>query len=171
MYKEFIVKVCIVILITMPLHSDTVKYISTGLGIYSAKSAESGFDFLPIEFGYKINNHKVYLGMPHLIFIPKNEDDSLSLLNYSINYDYSYYKNNNYSFYIGVGLSLIKLDYTDSTIDKEYSYTKLGSNLKTGFLYSINESFNINCGLKYLYVNHNLIKDTLGYFTNIEYNF
>jgi opacity protein-like surface antigen len=122
-----------------------------------------------LEMGAKLNSHKIYISFPVLLF--SNSSNELDLTIASINYDYIYYNKKRYKPYIGTGINYIDIIQTNINTQQEDRYTKIGINLKTGFMYELNYNWDINFGLNYLYINHDLIKNTYGSFINIEYNF
>jgi len=145
------------------------NYISFGL-IDNANTDNYDFDigFL-LEMGVKINNHKIYINFQALPFSNKTNDLDLNIG--SINYDYNYYNNNGFKPYIGIGLDYIDILNTDLETKKDKEYTKIGANIKTGFIYKLNSNWDIDFGVNYLYINHELIKNTYGGAIDIEYNF
>lgn len=145
------------------------RYISLGFGNYNSNTYTNGFEFM-MEAGIKNNISKKYIILDNIFFEELNKE--IHILMYSINYDYLYKKKYHFNPYLGIGINYIHIVEIDLITDKEQSKgSKLGTNFKTGLLYDLNSNCNINLGLKYIYINHNLIKDTYGGFIKFEFNF
>lgn len=147
---------------TYVLNAEEIKYASLGLGNYGSNQESNGFQIMS-DIGLKNQDSKKYLRMHNIHF--DNNGIEQNIFSWSLNYDYSYYQNEQFGAYIGGGIN-----YFDIETPQDKNQNKIGSSVKLGVTYDLNHNIDFNLGMDYLYIGDDYIKNSYGMFFAIELN-